>query len=108
MKKILASILMLLLFSAAKAQQYNEGYVAPTDTAVLHKIAQWQDLKFGLFMHWGPYSEWGVVESWSLCPEDEGWTQRGGPYAADYFGYKKAYENLQYTFNPTHFNPENG
>ena len=81
-------------------------YQAPKDPLVNEKITQWQDLKFGLFMHWGTYSQWGVVESWSLCPEDEGWTQRKGPYAADYFTYKKAYENLQTTFNPTQFNPE--
>ncbi|WP_431198537.1 alpha-L-fucosidase [Mucilaginibacter sp. P25] len=48
----------------------------------------------------------GVVESWSICPEDEGWTQRRGPYGATYNGYKAAYENLQTTFNPTKFNPE--
>jgi len=105
-KKIFTCILALSLLSHAKAQQNKDGYVLPTDTAVLRKLSQWQDLKFGLFMHWGPYSEWGVVESWSLCPEDVGWTQRGGPYAADYFTYKKAYENLQTTFNPTHFDPE--
>jgi len=105
MKNILACILIFLFFTTVSAQQ-NDGYVAPTDTAVLHKLAQWQDLKFGLFMHWGPYSEWGVVESWSLCPEDEGWTQRKGPYSADYNTYKKAYENLQTTFNPTHFDPD--
>ena len=57
-------------------------------------------------MHWGTYSQWGVVESWSICPEDEGWTQRKGPYSADYNSYKKAYENLQTSFNPTNFNPE--
>jgi alpha-L-fucosidase len=105
MKNILAYIPIFLFFSTVNAQQ-NDGYVAPTDTAVLHKLAKWQDLKFGLFMHWGPYSEWGVVESWSLCPEDEGWTQRKGPYSADYNTYKKAYENLQTTFNPTHFDPD--
>ncbi|MGZ3891148.1 MAG: alpha-L-fucosidase, partial [Mucilaginibacter sp.] len=96
MKNILACILIFLFFTTVNAQQ-NDGYVAPTDTAVQHKLAQWQDLKFGLFMHWGPYSEWGVVESWSLCPEDEGWTQRRDPYAQDYYTYKKAYENLQTT-----------
>ncbi len=106
MKKILTCILALSLCGVASAQQYNDGYVSPTDTAVLQKLAQWQNLKFGLFMHWGPYSEWGVVESWSLCPEDESWTQRKGPYSADYNTYKKAYENLQTTFNPTHFDPE--
>jgi alpha-L-fucosidase len=105
MKNILACILIFLFFTTVNAQQ-NNGYVAPTDTAVLHKLARWQDLKFGLFMHWGPYSEWGVVESWSICPEDEGWTQRKGPYSADYNTYVKAYENLQTTFNPTHFDPD--
>lgn len=57
-------------------------------------------------MHWGTYSQWGIVESWSLCPEDEGWCERRGPYANDWYGYKKAYENLQSTFNPTDFNPD--
>ena len=98
-------LLMVLSAGLVHAQE-KDGYVAPTDTAVLHKLAHWQDLKFGLFMHWGPYSEWGVVESWSICPEDEGWTQRKGPYSADYNTYKKAYENLQTTFNPTHFDPD--
>ncbi len=106
--KGLAIVTLLFLFDFAHAQQHNmsKQYVAPTDPAVQQKLAQWQDLKFGLFMHWGTYSEWGVVESWSICPEDEGWTQRKGPYSATYAGYVKAYENLQTTFNPTKFNPE--
>jgi len=104
MRNVFTFLLIILFFNVADAQK--DGYVAPTDTAVLHKLAQWQDLKFGLFMHWGPYSEWGVVESWSICPEDEGWTQRKGPYSADYNTYVKAYENLQTTFNPTHFDPD--
>src|SRR3569833_3297079 len=104
MRNVFAFLLIILFFNAADAQK--ESYVAPTDTAVQHKLARWQDLKFGLFMHWGPYSEWGVVESWSICPEDEGWTQRKGPYSSDYNTYVKAYENLQTTFNPTHFDPE--
>src|ERR1700712_1477857 len=103
MKNVFTFIAIFLLFTTAKAQ---DKYVPPIDTAVQRKLSQWQDLKFGLFMHWGPYSEWGVVESWSLCPEDEGWTQRKGPYGADYNTYKTAYENLQTTFNPTHFDPD--
>ncbi len=93
-------MLFLSMFFSSMAQQHNmsKQYIAPTDPAVQQKLAQWQDLKFGLFMHWGTYSEWGVVESWSICPEDEGWTQRKGPYSATYAGYVKAYENLQTTF----------
>lgn len=84
----------------------GKNYQAPVDEKVKEKLSAWQDLKFGLFMHWGTYSIWGIVESWSLCPEDLSFTQRTGPYAADYCGYKKAYENLQTQFNPTLFNPE--
>ncbi|QEC66116.1 alpha-L-fucosidase [Panacibacter ginsenosidivorans] len=107
-KKNLLTSFLLSAAIASNAQQhnFNNSYVKPTDTLVQQKIEQWQDLKFGLFMHWGTYSQWGVVESWSICPEDEGWTQRRGPYAASYNGYVKAYENLQTTFNPVNFNPD--
>jgi alpha-L-fucosidase len=80
-------------------------YFQPADTQVQQKLATWQDYKFGLMMHWGTYSQWGVVESWSICPEDEGWTARRGPYAASYTGYVQAYQNLQKTFNPVSFDP---
>ncbi|MEO6978412.1 MAG: alpha-L-fucosidase [Mucilaginibacter sp.] len=108
MKKLLFLFGSLLCVYTLLAQQHqmSKTYVAPDDTLVKQKLEKWQDLKFGLFMHWGTYSQWGVVESWSICPEDEGWTQRKGPYGGDYNGYKKAYENLQTTFNPTKFDPE--
>jgi alpha-L-fucosidase len=102
MKKIL---LYIALFSCCKtnAQQH---YIAPTDTLVKNKLSQWQDWKFGLLMHWGTYSQWGVVESWSICPEDEGWTQRDSIHGKTYNEYKKNYESLQNTFNPKNFNPD--
>ena len=84
----------------------SKGYIPPKDPAVQKKLEWWQDLKFGLLMHWGTYSQWGIVESWSICPEDEGWCQRKGPYASNYFAYVTAYENLRKTFNPEKFNPE--
>ncbi len=99
-------LLFPVIFTSLLTQAQHHSYVAPPEPDVLKKIEQWQDLKFGLFMHWGTYSQWGIVESWSLCPEDEGWTQRRGPYANNYFNYKNAYENLQTTFNPIRFNPE--
>lgn len=98
--------IVVVLFANAQHHNTSYHYTPPTDPAVQAKLADWQKLKFGLFMHWGTYSQWGIVESWSLCPEDEGWCERRGPYAADWFGYKKAYENLQATFNPVKFNPE--
>jgi alpha-L-fucosidase len=109
MKKLLIILILLsthLSRSKAQAHEMSKTYIAPADVQVQKKLANWQDLKFGLFMHWGTYSQWGVVESWSICPEDEGWTQRKGPYGANYNTYVKAYENLQTTFNPVKFNPE--
>lgn len=87
----------------ASAQQ--GAYVRPTDPLVLKKLDWWQDQKFGLLMHWGAYSQWGVVESWSICPEDEGWTQRHGHGSDNYFTYLTNYENLLKTFNPVEFDP---
>lgn len=89
------------LFSQAIYEDHR--YVPETDSLVLEKLDQWQDFKFGLLMHWGAYSQWGIVESWSICAEDEGWCRR--PHE-DYITYKKEYENLKTTFNPVKFNPE--
>jgi alpha-L-fucosidase len=91
----------LLLASLVLAGDYQ--YVPDPDPAVRQRIAEWQDLKFGLLMHWGPYSQWGIVESWTLCSEDEPWCSR--PYD-DYETYKREYEKLKLTFNPTRFDPE--
>jgi alpha-L-fucosidase len=67
------------------------------------KLDHWQDMKFGLMMHWGTYSQWGVTESWTLCSEDEPWLKRK---LDDYCEYKKEYEALKTTFNPADFNPK--
>lgn len=105
--KIIAGVLLVTVCQQLPAQQHNfsHEYVRPTDPLVQARLEQWQDLKFGLFLHWGTYSQWGVVESWSICPEDEGWTVRRGPYSANYQEYKKKYEELQKTFNPVQFDP---
>lgn len=107
MKKLL-SVFFAFMFLSINAQEHTASlkYTLPADKLVQAKLSQWGKIKFGLLMHWGTYSQWGVVESWSLCPEDEGWTVRKGPYAKDWYTYKQAYENLQTTFNPVKFNPE--
>ena len=40
-----------------------KSYVKPTDPAVLEKLEWFQDQKLALMMHWGPYSQLGIVES---------------------------------------------
>jgi alpha-L-fucosidase len=103
MRPVLVTLAILLAWgSAASAQHADERYVPETDPLVLANLAHWQDIKFGLLMHWGPYSQWGVVESWSICAEDEGWCTRS---LEDYIEYKRRYEGLQRTFNPVRFDP---
>lgn len=102
-KATLITVLLMTFAGVLMAQPEEERYVPETDPLVLQKLSQWQDMKFGLLMHWGPYSQWGVVESWSICAEDEGWCRRS---MDDYIAYKKKYEGLKNTFNPVNFNPE--
>jgi alpha-L-fucosidase len=105
MKRVPFLVVFALALSCglAAAQHEDERYVPETDPLVLANLERWQDLKFGLLMHWGPYSQWGVVESWSICAEDEGWCRRNLP---DYVEYKRRYEALKTTFNPVRFDPE--
>ena len=100
---LLALAMALIVPEQTVGQAQETGYVPESDPRVLEKLEIWQDLKLGLLLHWGPYSQWGIVESWSLCSEDEPWCTRS---MDDYGEYKKAYEALQFTFNPTGFDPE--
>ena len=108
MKKICLVLCALLAGTLAFAQQRGDvvkqadGYEWPTDPQVLEKLDQWQDLKFGVLMHWGIYSVPGIVESWSICNED--WIRR--PKGSVYEDYKKWYWGLSEEFNPVDFNPD--
>jgi alpha-L-fucosidase len=74
------------------------------------RLEWFQDLKFGLFTHWGAYSQWGCIESWPLVEEDTfgrpddlpAWIKRG----KDLERFQRDYWALPRTFNPTNFNPE--
>ncbi len=101
MKKLLV---LLLVLGITFAYAYNKEYFEPKDEGVREKIADFQDLKFGLMMHWGPYSQWGVMESWTLCSEE--WIGRDLARYENYPDYLEDYENLQRTFNPVFFDPQ--
>jgi len=97
---LFAAVAALLIIPLAAQKAPSED--RETDPQVLKKLEWFQDSKFGLMMHWGPYSQWGVVESWSICSEDEPWCRRNIP---DYVEYKRRYEQLPKTFNPVKFDP---
>ena len=96
-------MLGLLMYSATASGQDNTSsdYVWPEDPAVLQKLHDWQDLKFGVLLHWGLYSVPGIVESWNIC--NESWIVR--PEGSTYEGYKQWYWGLANDFNPVDFDP---
>ena len=104
MKRIITGVFIVfsLWVSSVNAQEYLQKYYPEKDPLVLAQLEKWQDIKFGLLMHWGPYSQRGIVESWSICAEDEDWCRRN---IDDYTEYKKQYEALKTTFNPVKFDP---
>ena len=99
------TLFILLLMGSAQVysqSSQNEKVETETDPVILAKLEQWKNLKFGLLMHWGTYSQWGIVESWSLCSEDEDWCRRKMKNYADYC---REYTRLKNTFNPMKFDP---
>lgn len=109
----MAGALCLLLPFQASGQTANgyvhesstpEGYVWPTEQAVLDNLDRWRDMKFGVLFHWGLYSVAGICESWPICSEDEEWIPRNKDM--HYEEFKKWYWGLSKEFNPTRFSPE--
>lgn len=110
MKKLILCAALFMLSLQTKAQQVqgfvheqSHEYEWPTDKEVLNKLDKWQDLKFGVLFHWGLYSVPGIVESWSICSEDEDWISRRTDLTYDQ--YKKWYFGLKDSLNPTEFDP---
>ncbi|MCC8113323.1 MAG: alpha-L-fucosidase [Bacteroidales bacterium] len=77
----------------------DDPYQWPTDPAVLNHLHDWQQLKFGVLIHWGLYSQAGICESWPICSED--WITR--PAGFSYDGFKQWYWGLSRDFCPTDF-----
>jgi len=109
--KIFGIFMLVALFSIGQTDaqdgfvhSYSSEYEYPEEKNIREKLAEWQDLKFGVLFHWGLYSVPGIVESWSICSEDVDWISRDSTVAYD--EYKKQYWQLIDQFNPTRFNPE--
>ena len=94
--------MLVLGMATADAGEPDEPWLA-------QRLEWFQDLKFGFFMHWGPYSQWGCIESWPLVPADKwarpdglpAWVERGKDIAR----FQRDYFALNRTFNPAKFDP---
>ncbi|MCR5823439.1 MAG: alpha-L-fucosidase [Lachnospiraceae bacterium] len=83
-----------------------DRYVPPKEEAVKEHLEWFQDQKLALMMHWGVYSQWGIVESWALSDEDGDWSRDCVDWNVDGETFKKQYFDLNKTFNPVRFEPE--
>jgi alpha-L-fucosidase len=77
--------------------------IAQTDDPGAPKaaVARWKDLRFGMFIHWGPVSIVGTEIGWS-----RGGERRGRKDARTGAVPLEVYDNLYRMFNPTKFNPD--
>jgi len=66
MKKVVLLLTLITIYSNGFSQHGEDRYVPETNPIIVKKISEWQNIKFGLLMHWGSYSQWGIVESWSF------------------------------------------
>ena len=103
LKTIMAIAAMMAMPVAVSAQgnihERSTEYEWPADKQVVENLKQWQDLKFGVLLHWGLYAVPGIVESWSICDED--WITRDS--TCTYQQYMDWYFGLANEFRPTKF-----
>ena len=93
MKRKLSIFLLLCLTTI--------GCVGQRSLSQEQKMAWWQEAKFGMFVHWGPYSLYGGVYN--------GYQQRRG--GAEWIMNRckipvREYRAKSSTFNPVHFNAD--
>ncbi|PWU67306.1 alpha-L-fucosidase [Gracilibacillus dipsosauri] len=84
----------------------EKNWIEP-ESAILKERLEWfKDQKLALMMHWGPYSQIGLVESWALSDEDGDWSRDDVDWTDDMEEFKRQYFDLNKTFNPIRFQPE--
>jgi alpha-L-fucosidase len=103
----LIAIIFLVFFTTYSFSQNtihptSESYEYPQDPAVAKNLEKWRDQKFGIIIHWGIYVVPGIIESWSIC--NEPWITRDSNSV--YHKYKKWYWDLNKSFVPVRFKPD--
>ena len=83
-----------------------ESYVPPEDPVLQERLEWFQDQKLALMMHWGIYSQLGIIESWPLCDQEISWSRKQIDWEVTDAEFKQQYWNLNKTFNPVRFDPE--
>ncbi|MEG1981591.1 MAG: alpha-L-fucosidase [Clostridia bacterium] len=94
-----------VIFEGVHSYGADDDYVVPTDPNVLKKLEEFRDRKFGLFSHWGLYTEIGSMESWLLVDEEKDWSQSDLTWDTPK-ECQRQYKELNKSFNPIRFEPK--
>jgi len=92
-RKLLILGALLVIPFAASAQDLAPA-LQPTDSAQ-KRTAWFRDAKFGMFIHWGPYSLASVEASWPIMKPEAKWNISEAEYM-----------ELYKRFNPTQYDPQ--
>ncbi|MBS4217474.1 alpha-L-fucosidase [Bacillus sp. FJAT-49711] len=84
----------------------DKKWVKPDNPILLEQIEWFKDQKLGFMMHWGPYSQLGIVESWALSDQDADWSREDIDWEQNPEVFKKQYFDLNKSFNPIRFQPD--
>lgn len=82
-----------------------KNYVVPPEPAVRERLEWFKDQKLALMMHFGMYSQMGIVESWALSDADAHWSRFQLDWVSDAEAFKRQYWDLWKSFNPTRLQP---
>lgn len=83
-----------------------DRYIEPEEPIIQERLEWFKDQKLALMMHWGPYSQIGLVESWALSDGDGDWARDDLDWVDDTEEFKREYFDLNKTFNPIRFQPD--
>ena len=70
------------------------------------RMEWFKDQKLALMMHFGLYTQPGIIESWPLSDRDAHWARIEVERDVATNGFKEAYYALNRSFNPVRFRPE--
>jgi len=92
-KNFLLILIIIFMFLVINCNKNNEQTTEKPLLAKPERIQWWKDLKFGLFIHWGPWSQTKIGYIWQITRNDPP-------------GVREKRFDLYKTFNPVKFDPK--
>ena len=102
MKKLLLSSLMLLfVVGSVKVDIAQHDMEGQASTKKDTRMAWWRAARFGMFIHWGVYSQWaGVYHGHQQARGGAEWIMNRSKIPV------REYQDTAKSFNPVHYDPE--